>query len=65
MGKIVTKSSKHLIVFFLFVLVPICFFTCSHKQSIDIKKSEAEIWELQLRGEVAGKLKLALTRIKI
>jgi len=60
-----TKLKKHLVVFFLFMFVPICFFTCSHKQSIDIKETEAEIWELQLRGEVVGKLKLTLTRIKI
>ena len=52
-------------VFLLCVFVPICFFTCSHKPSIDIKKSEAEIWELQLSGDVVGKLKLSLTRIKI
>ena len=52
-------------VIFLCVFVPICFFTCSHKQSIDIKKFEAEIWELQLSGEVVGTLKLTLTRIKI
>ena len=52
-------------VFFLFVFVPICFFACSHKQSIDIKKTEAETWELQLTGEIVGKLKLSLTRIKI
>ena len=60
-----TKLKKHLMVFFLFVFVPICFFTCSHKQSIDIKETEAEIWELQLTGEIVGKLKLLLTRIKI
>ena len=52
-------------VLFLFVFVPICFCSCSHRQSIDIKKSQAEIWELQLRGDVVGKLKLSLTRIKI
>ena len=59
------KLKKDLMVFFLFVFVPICFFTCSHKQSLDIKKSEAETWELQLTGEIVGKLKLSLTRIKI
>ena len=59
------KLKKHLMVFFFCVFVPICFLTCSHKQSIDIKKSEAEIWELQLSGEVEGTLKLTLTRIKI
>jgi hypothetical protein len=61
---IVTKLKKHLMVFF-FVFVPICVFTCSHKQSIVLKESEAEIWELQLNGEVIGNLRLALTRIKI
>ena len=60
-----TELKKHLMVFFLFVFVPICFFTCSHKQSVDIKETEAEIWELQLTGEIVGKLKLSLTRIKI
>jgi hypothetical protein len=64
-GKIVTKLKQHLMVFFLFIFVPNCFFTCSHKQSIDIKEAEAEIWELQLTGEVVGKLKMLLTRIKI
>jgi len=59
------KFKKHLVVFILFVFVPICFFTCSHKQSIDIKETEAEIWELQLTGEIVGNLKLSLTRIKI
>lgn len=52
-------------VFFLFVFVPICFFACSHKQSLDIKETEAEIWELQLTGEIVGKLELLLTRVKI
>lgn len=64
-GEFVTKLKKHLMVFFLFVFVPICFFTCSHKQLIDINETEAEIWELQLAGEIVGKLKLLLTRIKI
>jgi hypothetical protein len=64
-GKIVAKLKKNLMVLFLFVFVPICFFTCSHKQSIDIKKTEAEIWELQVTGEIVGKLKLSLKRIKI
>ncbi len=63
--KIMTKLKKHRMVFFLFVLVPICSFTCSHKQSIDIEESEAEIWELQLTGEVVGRLKMLLSRIKI
>ena len=52
-------------VFFLFVFVPICFFTCSHKQSIDLSETTAEIWELQLSGEIVGNLKLSLTRIKV
>jgi hypothetical protein len=52
-------------VFFLFVFVPICFFTCSHKQSLDLRETTAEIWELQLSGEIVGNLKLSLTRIKI
>jgi len=61
----VATFKKHLVVFILFVFVPICFFTCSHKQSIDIKETEEEIWELQLTGEIVGKLKLSLTRVKI
>ena len=52
-------------VFFVCVFLPVFCFTCSHKQSIDKTKSETEIWELQLSGEVVGKLKLSLTRIKI
>lgn len=60
-----TKLKHYLTVFFLFMLVPNCFFTCSHKPSIDIKDAEAEIWELHLTGEVVGKLKMLLTRIKI
>ena len=59
------KFKKHLMVFFLFVFVPIFFFTCSHKQSIDLRETTAEIWELQLSGEVVGNLKLSLTRTKI
>ncbi len=60
-----TKLKKHLMIFFLVLLVPICVFACSHKQSIALKESEAEIWELQLNGEVVGKLELLLTRVKI
>ena len=59
------KFKKHLMGYFLFVLVPIFFFTCSHKQSIDLRETTAEIWELQLSGEVVGNLKLSLTRTKI
>lgn len=60
-----TKLKKHLMVFFLLVFGPVCFLTCSHKQSIDIKETEAEIWELQLSGEIVGKLELLLRRVKI
>ena len=60
-----TKLKQHILVFLLFVFLPICFFTCSHKQSIDIKEAEAETWELQFTGEVVGKLKMLLKRNKI
>ena len=56
---------NHLTVFFLFVFVPIGFSTCSHRQPIDLRETTAEIWELQLSGEIVGNLKLSLSRTKI
>ena len=60
-----TVSNRHIFLVLLFVFVSSCLLTCSPKQTMDIKETGTEIWELQLTGEVVGKLKMVLTRIKI
>lgn len=59
-----TKLKPHILVVLLLVALPISFFTCSPKQSIDTEELEKEIWELHLTGEVVGKLKMVLIRTK-
>ena len=60
-----TKIASQILVVILVVVLAICFFACSPKQSIETEEADAEIWELQLTGEVVGSLKMVLTRIKI
>ena len=59
------KFKQCLLIFLLIVFMSIFSSTCSHKQSIDIKNADAEIWELQFTGEVVGTLRMLLKRHKI
>ena len=61
---VMTTLKPHILAVLLLVVLPVCFLTCSPKQSIDTEEFEKEIWELHLTGEVVGKLKMVLIRIK-
>jgi hypothetical protein len=60
-----SRFTQKLIVVFLFVFALSSFYSCAHKEPVDIIDTEAEIWELQITGDTEGKLKMMLTRERI